>query len=157
MECLRAKLGLIDERDDDQKLAQRLLDLMAGSGVDYTNLFRDLSGLARDVPADDTSLRDRFIDREAFDAWAHDYRARLKAESSEDSARRERMNRVNPRYILRNYLAQHAIAQAEQGDYAEVDRLLNLLATPYEDQPGMQAYAAEPPDWGRHLEVSCSS
>ncbi len=154
---LRAKLGLIDERDDDQKLAQRLLDLMAGSGVDYTNLFRDLSGLALDVPADDTSLRDRFVDREAFDAWAHDYRARLESESSEDSARRERMNRVNPRYILRNYLAQRAIAQAEQGDYAEVDRLLNLLATPYEDQPGMQAYAAEPPDWGRHLEVSCSS
>lgn len=154
---LRAKLGFDEQHDDDQKLAIRLLDLMAGSGVDYTNLFRELSNLKRDEPEFDSALRDRFIDREAFDAWARDYRARLTMEASDEGARKQRMDAANPRYILRNYLAQQAIAQAEQGDYAEVDRLLTLLATPYDEQPDMAAYAAEPPDWGRHLEVSCSS
>jgi uncharacterized protein YdiU (UPF0061 family) len=67
------------------------------------------------------------------------------------------MRQVNPRYVLRNYLAQQAIVQAERGDYAEIERLLTLLSRPFDDQPGMQAYAAEPPDWGRQLEVSCSS
>jgi uncharacterized protein YdiU (UPF0061 family) len=67
------------------------------------------------------------------------------------------MDAANPRYVLRNYLAQQAIEQAEQGDYGEVDRLLAVLSRPYEEQPGMAAYAAEPPDWGRALAVSCSS
>lgn len=62
------------------------------------------------------------------------------------------MQAVNPRYVLRNYLVQRAIEQAEQGDYAEIDRLLVLLSRPFDDQPGMQAYASEPPDRGRHLE-----
>ena len=67
------------------------------------------------------------------------------------------MQAVNPRYVLRNYLVQQAIERAEKGDYGEIDRLLTLLSRPFSDQPGMQGYASEPPDWGRHLEVSCSS
>ncbi|MGB5453397.1 MAG: protein adenylyltransferase SelO family protein, partial [Sedimenticolaceae bacterium] len=102
-------------------------------------------------------LRDRFIDRAGFDAWVSDYRTRLRAENSDDARRRAAMQAVNPRYVLRNYLVQRAIEQAEQGDYAEIDRLLVLLSRPFDDQPGMQAYASEPPDRGRHLEVSCSS
>ena len=67
------------------------------------------------------------------------------------------MQAVNPRYVLRNYLAQQAIGAAEQGDYSEIDRLLSLLSRPFHEHPDSEAYAAEPPDWGRHLEVSCSS
>ncbi len=67
------------------------------------------------------------------------------------------MRRSNPKYILRNYLAQKAIERAEQGDYSETERLLRLLQSPYDEQPEMDRYAAEPPDWGRHIEVSCSS
>ena len=126
---------------------------MEDSGTDYTNLFRDLARL----DSGHTALRDRFLDREAFDVWAADYRARLAGEGRDGAARSMAMDRVNPRYILRNYLAQQAIAAAEQGDYSEVDHLLELLADPYREQPGMEGYAAEPPDWGRHLEVSCSS
>ena len=102
-------------------------------------------------------MRDRFVERDAFDAWTVDYRARLAGEGRDGAERRMAMDRVNPRYILRNYLAQQAIAAAEEGDYSEVDRLLELLADPFREQSGMQGYAAEPPDWGRHLEVSCSS
>jgi uncharacterized protein YdiU (UPF0061 family) len=67
------------------------------------------------------------------------------------------MDRVNPRYVLRNYLAQQAIERAEQGDYGEVDRLLAVLSRPFDEQEGRAHYAAEPPEWGRALAVSCSS
>ena len=135
----------------------RLLDLMRANQIDYTNLFRDLAGLRRDDSVGEALLRNRFADTAGFDAWVADYRARLRAERSDDGWRRTAMQAVNPRFVLRNYLVQQAIEQAEQGDYGEIDRLLALLSRPYSDQPGMQAYASEPPDWGRHLEVSCSS
>jgi len=154
---MRAKLGLRTERAGDQALGARLLELMAADRIDYTNLFRDLAELRLDDPAGDNALRDRFVDRAGFDAWTADYRTRLRAEQSVDGARHAAMRAVNPRYVLRNYLAQQAIERAEQGDYSEVDRLLALLSRPYDDQPGMDAYAAEPPDWGRELAVSCSS
>jgi uncharacterized protein YdiU (UPF0061 family) len=154
---LRAKLGLADTRRGDDALADRLLALMQQGGVDFTNLFRDLAtvGLADEQPA--APLRDRFIDRQAFDAWLADYRRRLRAEGRDERRRRAAMNAVNPRYVLRNYLAERAIREAEAGDYGEIERLRLLLSRPFEEQPGMAAYAQEPPDWGRDLTVSCSS
>ena len=154
---MRAKLGLRDAHSGDQALSARLLALMQANRVDYSNLFRDLAEFRVSELTPAARLRDRFIDRAGFDAWAGDYRARLRLEGSEDAARGAAMRRVNPRYILRNYLAQQAIERAERGDYAEVEHLLTLLSRPFDDQPGMAAYAAEPPEWGRHLEVSCSS
>jgi uncharacterized protein YdiU (UPF0061 family) len=68
------------------------------------------------------------------------------------------MDRVNPKYILRNYLAEIAIRKAiQEQDYSEIDCLLNLLHSPFDEQPSMEHYAAEPPDWARQIEVSCSS
>ncbi len=154
---MRAKLGLREARDGDGELGARLLDLMQANQVDYTNLFRDLARLRLDDFANDGFLRERFTDRAGFDAWAADYRARLRAEQSDDLMRRTAMHGVNPRFVLRNYLVQQAIERAEQGDYAEIGRLLDLLSRPYDQQPGMAAYASEPPAWGRRIEVSCSS
>ena len=157
-QALCAKLGLNEQHDGDEQLAERLLTLMANAEVDYSRCFRLLSQLSSDPATDaDAPVRDLFIDREAFDAWATDYRARLHAERSDDQQRRAAMDAVNPAYILRNYLAQQAIDQAERGDYSEVNRLLELLRHPYDDQPGMQHYAAEPPDWGKRMVLSCSS
>jgi uncharacterized protein YdiU (UPF0061 family) len=103
-------------------------------------------------------LRDQFIDRASFDGWAAAYRARLQQEPGTDGERKARMDAVNPKYILRNYLAQKAIEQAEKHrDYGEIDRLLVLLGKPFDEQPEMESYAAAPPDWARQLEVSCSS
>ncbi|MCB1819941.1 MAG: YdiU family protein, partial [Gammaproteobacteria bacterium] len=121
------------------------------------NLFRDLAGLQCDAPDDAEILRERFADRAAFTAWADDYRARLRAEQSDDAARRAAMCAVNPRYVLRNYLAQQAIERAERGDYGEVERLLALLSRPFEEQPGLESYAAPPPAWARGLAIGCSS
>ncbi|MCY1342302.1 hypothetical protein D9M69_282830 [compost metagenome] len=67
------------------------------------------------------------------------------------------MHAVNPKYVLRNYLAQQVIEAAEQGDYAPVRELHAVLARPFDEQPGMQRYAERPPEWGKHLEISCSS
>ncbi len=154
---MRAKLGLRGRDARDQDLCADLLGRMHRNRADYTNVFRALCGLRREDPLADAPIRDQFIDREAFDAWARDYRARLAAEQSEDREREARMRAVNPRYVLRNYLAQAAIERAEEGDYGEVERLLALLSRPFDEQPEMQAYAAPPPEWGRRIVVSCSS
>lgn len=103
-------------------------------------------------------LRDDFVDRAGFDAWADEYKARVEREgNASETQRRERMHAVNPLYILRNYLAQNAITAAESGDYSEVHRLHEVLSKPFEEQAGMEQYAQRPPDWGKHLEISCSS
>jgi len=102
-------------------------------------------------------VRDLFIDREAFDVWAARYAARLRAETSDDAVRATAMRRTNPKYVLRNHLAEAAIRRAREGDFAEVRRLLKLLQHPFDEQPEHEADAGFPPDWAQHLEVSCSS
>jgi uncharacterized protein YdiU (UPF0061 family) len=154
---MRAKLGLAAEQPDDLGLALDLLRRMAANRVDYTNLFRALGRVRSDGADGDQAARDLFIDRTAFDQWAGHYRERLRAEQSKDPIRQRRMDRVNPRYVLRNYLAQQAIERAEQGDYGEVNTLLEVLSRPFDDQEGRTHYAAEPPEWGKALAVSCSS
>jgi uncharacterized protein YdiU (UPF0061 family) len=154
---MRDKLGLHEARDEDQRLSATLLDAMHKSQVDYTKLFRALGNLKLEDPSADAPMRDLFIDRAAFDAWATDYRARLRAEQSDDAARRARMHRSNPKYVLRNWLAQRAIEKAEQRDYAEVNRLLHILQSPYDEHPEHEDCASPPPDWARKLSVSCSS
>src|SRR5690606_16231421 len=101
--------------------------------------------------------RDLVADRAAFDAWLARYRQRLALEAREDHERAAAMNRVNPRYVLRNHLAEVAIRQAQEGDYAEVRRLLKVLERPCDEQPESEAYAALPPDWASRLQLSCSS
>jgi uncharacterized protein YdiU (UPF0061 family) len=153
-----AKLGLGKVFEDDINLIGSLLEMMHASHLDYTNLFRSLGNFNSSAEAANESLRDQFIDRAAFDAWAAAYRARLNQDTSPDSERKARMDAVNPKYILRNYLAQNAIEKAEKHrDYSEIDRLLILLAKPFDEQPEMESYAAAPPDWARQIEVSCSS
>lgn len=154
---LRAKLGLQTSQDDDTALFDSMFALMQANHVDFTNFFRALATLQVAAPEHDTALRDLFIDRPAFDTWAAQYRARLSQEHSVDAERQAAMNGVNPKYVLRNYLAQVAIEKAQQQDYTEVATLLEVLQKPFDEQPEHQHYAALPPDWASHLEVSCSS
>ena len=154
---LHAKCGLAETREGDRALIDGLFTIMQASHVDFTLLFRRLADLKVDEPGSEETIRDLFIDRAAFDDWAVRYRERLRAEGSQDATRRAAMNRVNPKYILRNYLAQGAIERAQNGDFSEVSKLLAILEQPYDEQPEHEAYAALPPDWAAHLEVSCSS
>ncbi|WP_455203684.1 protein adenylyltransferase SelO family protein, partial [Kaarinaea lacus] len=154
----RQKLGLQKELKQDQELHATLLKLLDSNNVDYTRFFRALSGFSSDKDAINHGLRDMFINRDAFDHWAQQYRKRLLAEGNDDSARKLTMNQVNPKYILRNYLAENAIRKAtDEKDYTEIDRLIQVLSNPFDEQPQFESYAAEPPDWAQHIEVSCSS
>jgi hypothetical protein len=145
----RAKLGLAQPHDDDPELINGLLTVLAKSKADFTSVFRALS--------DPASARDHILDLAGFDAWLPGYRARLAQEQSDDDARAARMKRVNPKYVLRNHLAQAAIEKAQAGDFAEIETLRALLARPFDEQPGMEAYAAPAPPGTQRVEVSCSS
>ncbi|MET0962815.1 MAG: protein adenylyltransferase SelO [Noviherbaspirillum sp.] len=154
---LHAKLGLESVRQEDGELFDQMFGIMQASHVDFTLFFRRLGELRIDEPLSDAPIRDLFIDRDAFDAWAVQYRARLLQENSKDMQRRLAMHRTNPKYVLRNYLAQQAIEKAQAKDFSEVQRLLAVLERPYDEQPDSEHYAALPPDWASELEVSCSS
>lgn len=156
LDLMRRRLGFTSAEDDDQKLLEDLLQLMQNSGVDYTLFFRHLGEESAEQAV--ARLRDDFVDIKGFDAWGERYVARVARDGDSDQEqRRTRMHAVNPLYILRNYLAQKAIDAAEQGDYSEVRRLHAVLSTPFDEQPGMEGYAERPPEWGKHLEISCSS
>ncbi|MEP6503801.1 MAG: protein adenylyltransferase SelO [Betaproteobacteria bacterium] len=156
-ERMRAKLGLTESDDGDKALLDDVLGLLAGERVDHTLAFRALSLFDRGTGATPAALRDLFIARESADAWGARYLQRLALEPRDDAERALAMNRANPKYILRNHLAQRAIELADGGDFAEVHALQALLARPYDDQPQQSRYAALPPDWAQHIEVSCSS
>jgi uncharacterized protein YdiU (UPF0061 family) len=157
-ELMRGKLGLVESHAGDDKLVTDLLNLMDSSRVDYTTFFRALGNFQQDVPAANAALRDFFLHREAFDDWAGRYRERLLAEKSQDVERKVRMDQVNPKYVLRNHLAERAIQQAtREKDYSEIDRLLELLSHPFTDQPEMEGYAIPAPDDSPPVIVSCSS
>ncbi|MDH4392289.1 MAG: YdiU family protein [Aquabacterium sp.] len=155
---MRAKLGLATAQDGDADLADDLLRLMAQDRVDHTIAWRALARFSMEDGADNAAVRDWFVDRAGFDAWAQRYHSRLQAEASVDAERRARMDRVNPKFVLRNHLAETAITAARGGDFSETQRLLQVLQAPYDEHPDAPAaYAALPPDWAHHLEVSCSS
>ncbi|WP_371975000.1 protein adenylyltransferase SelO [Lelliottia nimipressuralis] len=150
---MRRKLGLTTQEKGDNDILNALFALMAREGSDYTRTFRMLSQTEQQSAA--SPLRDEFIDRAAFDSWLVTYRERLQREEIQDDDRQAQMKAVNPAMVLRNWLAQRAIEQAEQGDYAELHRLHDALRTPFADRS--DDYVSRPPDWGKRLEVSCSS
>lgn len=155
LDLMRRRLGLLSSDAGDDALIQRLLQLMQSSAVDYTLFFRELGDSAPDQSL--ARLREDFTDLNGFDAWADDYRARSQQDGGDQQQRRARMHAANPKYILRNYLAQQVIDAAEQGDYGPVRELHAVLSRPFDEQPGFERYAQRPPEWGKHLEISCSS
>ncbi|WP_342050542.1 MULTISPECIES: protein adenylyltransferase SelO [unclassified Cupriavidus] len=153
----RGKLGLQSADDGDEALLTGLFQLLHAQRVDYTLFWRNLARISGKDGAADAPVRDLFLDRAAWDAWGAEYRARLQKESSDDAARAVAMNAVNPKYVLRNHLAETAIRAARDKDFGEVNRLLAVLSHPFDEQPEAEHYAALPPDWASGLEVSCSS
>lgn len=150
---MRHKIGLTEARQDDHALVTDLLQRMHTQGADYTRVFRALS----DFSQDDGAAANEFVDRQLFYQWAEQYRQRLNSEQIEGEQRARQMKKVNPKYILRNYLLQTAIEKAQQRDFSEIDHLLELLHKPFDEQPANESYAALPPDWAQHISVSCSS
>jgi uncharacterized protein YdiU (UPF0061 family) len=149
---------------------QALHGLLQEAEVDMTLFFRALSDMS-DADLDASSLSpfsaafyDEAKERHAepaFRDWLARYGARVRRDALSGLERRERMRAANPRYVLRNYLAQRAIDRAERGDDGGVHELLDVLRRPYDDQPGREQFAERRPDWARNRAgcsmLSCSS
>ncbi len=162
-----AKFGFAAWRDEDAGLIEDVFGLLQQAEVDMTLFFRLLAAI--DVEAPDLDiLQEAFYRQELFErhagdfvAWLQRWAARVRSEGEPALARVARMNLVNPRYVLRNCLAQQAIDRAQQGDLAMIHELHEVLRKPYQDQPGREAFAARRPEWARHKAgcsmLSCSS
>jgi len=141
---MRAKLGLPDGLDETVTLplVDELLTLLQHSHVDHTSFYRDLGATARGAPGPPTR-GGLFLDVAAFDAWAKRWRA-LGPDAN-------LMDRVNPVYIPRNHLVEEALAAATEGDLDPLERLLDAVATPYDERPGLERYATTAPkDFGTY-------
>jgi uncharacterized protein YdiU (UPF0061 family) len=155
---MRAKLGLADDalQNDDTVLIESTLKLLAAQQIDHTIFWRRLCDFS--TTARHESVRDLFLDRTAFEAWAAPYAARLNQQDGHAS--QALMRRSNPKFVLRNHLGEQAIRAAAVQDYSEVEKLLHVLQTPFdehEDIVGHASLADFPPDWAAGIEISCSS
>ena len=138
---MRRKLGLRTEQPGDAALADDLLERMAANQADFTLTFRRLADAAAD-PAQDEAVAGLFADPKAFHTWASGWRQRLAQEQATGEERAASMRRVNPMFIPRNHLVQAVITAGEGGDFQPFERLLGVVAKPYESHPGNEAYAA---------------
>lgn len=150
---MMSKMGL-DSAQDVHALLPSLLSILASEKMDYNVFFRLLSRLEQGVY---TPILDEVVDREKMSVWLERYEAvRVKSVYAWSQVNAS-MLAVNPKFILRNYLAHEAILSAERGDYLPFRRLLHVLTHPFDEHPESDSLAQRSPEWGRSLEVSCSS
>ncbi|MBB3063234.1 uncharacterized protein YdiU (UPF0061 family) [Microbulbifer rhizosphaerae] len=154
---MRAKLGLQQEEESDQQLCADLLQLLENSAADYTLFFRALSHYRGERPAEALRELTPVGQHEALDQWLDHYDHRLERENSDCQQRNSAMLTANPKFVLRNYLAQKVIDTAESGDYRPLRTLLDLLQSPFDEHPHCETWAAAPPESGKHMPISCSS
>lgn len=169
------KLGLnAYQGDDDHDLNQQLQKIMLLAETDMTIFYRNLA----DVSCEQTDVSDDALltplleayyspeslskaDKKDICDWLRRYQQRVQQDGNSDADRKDRMYRVNPNYVLRNYLAQQAIDKATEGDFSAIHELLEVMRRPYDEQPQFASYAAKRPDWARHKPgcsmLSCSS
>ena len=164
LEMMKSKLGLFENDAEDKNLVAELETVLELSETDMTIFFR----LLADVKKNDASyglekVQDAFYRsdeikgsiEERWKSWFSNYEERLKKETKDDSARKDLMNVVNPKYVLRNYMAQMAIDTADKGDYSMLSELFDLLKKPYSEQSEHTKWFAKRPDWARN-KVGCS-
>ncbi len=160
-QMMAAKLGLSSYQQSDSLISD-LLDLLSVTETDMTIFFRQLALLDPANPLEEKTtlpaellpayykpeeINADYLDK--FHRWLEDYAVHRKKDGSSSEKRKQIMDAVNPRYILRNYLAQQAAEKAEAGDYRMIDELFTLLKRPYEMQPEYEKYYSRRPEWAR--------
>ena len=149
-ELYRKKLGLGLEEPEDAALIQGLLDIMESEKLDYTNTFRNLMHTLTNKISPELSS-------EISKSWVVSFLKRHSRETMSQEKRLELMSQMNPKFILRNYMAQEAIEAAEKNDFLLLNTLLIILTQPFEEFPEHQKFANKSPKWAKDLEISCSS
>lgn len=142
---MRAKLGLVQERAGDTELVRDLLNCMAQNKADFTLTFRRLCDVSAADPESDAAVSELFEDPAAFHGWVGRWRERLGQEGNSDDTRQLAMRQVNPAVIPRNHLVAEVIkAATENKDFAPFDKLMTVLASPYEEKPEYACYRIPP-------------
>lgn len=164
LQMMRSKLGLVAEFEEDAKLLANFEDCLLLSETDMTIVFRLLANYKKGHPENGIGIiENAFYNLEEltndklmqWKVWFKTYDQRLQKEATTDAERQKNMNAVNPKYVLRNYMAQLAIDEADKGDYGLVDELFQVLKSPYAEQPKHEKWFAKRPEWARH-KVGCS-
>jgi uncharacterized protein YdiU (UPF0061 family) len=149
-ELYRKKLGLDQAQPEDANLIQGLLDIMESEKLDYTNTFRNLTqALAKKNSPE--------LNSEISKSWIVSFLERHAKETLSKDKRLQLMNQVNPKFILRNYMAQEAIEAAEVNDFSKLETLMIIMTQPFEELIEHQKFANKSPMWAKDLEISCSS
>lgn len=165
IEMMRGKLGLQQALEEDIFLIRRLQELMAQCETDMTIFFRSLGSITKGDTSEIAIEKIQFafynynkITEEvlaSWHKWFNEYNKRLQLEVLSDEKRQEAMNQVNPKYVLRNYMAQLAIDAADKEDYSLLNELFVLLQKPYDEQPEQEKWFAKRPDWAK-VKIGCS-
>ena len=163
-DMMRAKLGLTSAEETDIDIIQSLENNLQATETDMTIFFRTLSSFKKEQPEKGVELiQDAFYTPDTIKGnvlnnwkqWFADYAKRLEDETTSDDERQQQMNKINPKYVLRNYMAQLAIDKADKGDTSLLEEMYLLLKEPYSEQPKFEHWFAKRPEWARH-KVGCS-
>ena len=161
---MRAKLGLTSAKETDINIIQSLENNLQATETDMTIFFRTLSSFKKEQPEKGVELiQDAFYTPDTIKGnvlnnwkqWFADYAKRLEDETTSADERQQQMNKINPKYVLRNYMAQLAIDKADKGDTSLLEEMYLLLKEPYSEQPKFEHWFAKRPEWARH-KVGCS-
>ena len=163
-DMMRAKLGLTSDKETDINIIQSLENNLQATETDMTIFFRTLSSFKKEQPEKGVELiQDAFYTPDTIKGnvlnnwkqWFADYAKRLEDETTSAEERQQQMNKINPKYVLRNYMAQLAIDKADKGDTSLLEEMYLLLKEPYSEQPKFEHWFAKRPEWARH-KVGCS-
>lgn len=153
------KLGLNNPENHNRNFIDETLEILERFEIDYSIFFRRLSNLQKEASkSEDKYLNELYVTSGELSDWFDEYRSKLGSEKITDSERKISMDSVNPKYILRNYICEQVIREAEDNqNYAEIDRVKKILSKPFDEQPEFEEYAKESPEWAKDLVISCSS
>ncbi|MGB0891659.1 MAG: protein adenylyltransferase SelO, partial [Flavobacteriaceae bacterium] len=165
LQMMKSKIGLFSDDKNDKELIGRLEETLQLTETDMTIFFRNLAFISSE---DDFNIafkkvEDAFYTIEEIEGeikihwkdWFHRYSTRLKQETLSNIERKQKMDLINPKYVLRNYIAQLAIDEADKGNYKLIEELYQLLKKPYSEQPEYEKWFTKRPEWARH-KVGCS-